>query len=60
MLAHRIALESYAPITGIYWNPVLSSRIQNSAVKTTIGIPDIHLRIGAPDSKIPTMSVLYT
>jgi hypothetical protein len=35
-----IPLASCVPITEIYWNPVLSSRIQNSAVATTIGAPD--------------------
>jgi hypothetical protein len=42
-------------------NPVLSDRIQNSAVGTPIAhkIPSIRLRIGAPECKIPTMSVLY-
>jgi hypothetical protein len=55
-------MESYTPITGIYWNPGLSCRIQNSAVETPLElrIPNIHLTIGAPHSKIPTMSVLYT
>jgi hypothetical protein len=42
--------------------PVLSARIQNSAVLTTIGISDSsHFpRIGAPDSRYPTMSVRNT
>jgi hypothetical protein len=54
-----IPLESYEPITGIYWKPVLSGRIQFGQ-SLALRILNIHLRIGSLDTKIPTMIVLYT
>jgi hypothetical protein len=61
-LAHRILLASSAPITGDYWCPVLSGRVQNVRLGHPMApqIPIIRLMIGAPDSKIETLSVLYT